>query len=45
VFLPAAFLLRRTRLYPRVVLRAGSGAIAALAGLWLVERVLDLSLL
>jgi hypothetical protein len=45
VFLPAAFLLRRTRLYPRVVLRAGSEAIAALAGLWLVERILDLSLL
>jgi hypothetical protein len=44
-FLPAAFLLRRTTLYPRVVLCAGSGAIAAVAGLWLVERALDVSLL
>jgi hypothetical protein len=44
VFLPIAFLLRRTTLYPRVVLRAGSGAIAAVAGLWLAERALDLSL-
>jgi hypothetical protein len=42
-FLPVAFLLRRTTLYPRVVLRAGSGAIAAVAGLWLAERALDLS--
>jgi hypothetical protein len=45
VFLPMAFFLRRTTLYPRLVLRAGSTAIAAIAGVWLVERVFDVTLL
>jgi hypothetical protein len=44
-FLPLAFALRRTALYPRLVLRAGSTAIASIAGLWLLERAFDLALL
>jgi hypothetical protein len=43
-FLPLAYLLRDTRFYRRVVLAGGSGAIAALAALWFVERAFDLSL-
>jgi HupE / UreJ protein len=39
-FLPAAFLLRRHWLYPRVVLGLGSCCIVAVAGVWLVERSL-----
>lgn len=45
LFLPTAFLIRRTVLYPRLVLRAGSTAIAIIAWLWLVERSLDIALL
>jgi hypothetical protein len=44
-FLPLAYALRRTRLYRRVVLQAGSAAIALVAALWLVERAFDLKLL
>lgn len=43
-FLPLAYLLRRSRLYPRVVLGAGSLAIAAIASGWLVERSMNVSL-
>ena len=45
VFLPLAFLLRETSIYPRFVLQGGSTAIAAIAALWLVERALDMSIL
>jgi hypothetical protein len=44
-FLPLAMALRRTALYPVLVLRGGSTAIAALAGIWLVERAFDVVLL
>jgi hypothetical protein len=42
--LPAAWLLRGTRTY-RGAFAAGSAAIAAVAGLWLVQRAFDLSLI
>jgi hypothetical protein len=44
-FLPLAFAMRRTVIYRRVVLLGGSLVIAALAGVWLVERVFDMKLL
>jgi len=44
VFLPAAFAMRRTAFYRRVVLVGGSAVIAAVALLWLVERAFDLKL-
>ena len=45
VFLPLAFALRRTAFYRRVVLLGGSLLIAALAAVWLAERVFDVKLL
>lgn len=45
VFLPIAFALRHTWFYWRIVLFAGSIAIAALAMIWLTERAFDLTLL
>ena len=45
LLLPLIFALRETSLYPRLLLRAGSSAIAALGGLWLLERAFDLRLL
>ncbi|GCL62459.1 HupE/UreJ family protein [Pseudaquabacterium pictum] len=45
VFLPLAYLLRRSLFYRRVVLWGGSLAIAALAAAWFVERAFDLQLL
>lgn len=45
LFLPLAFLVRSTGAYSRIVLRGGSAAVAAVAGLWLVERAFDLVLL
>ena len=44
VFLAVVWLVRDTRLYRRAGLHAGSAAIALLAGAWLLERALDLSL-
>lgn len=44
-FLPLAYALRRTWLYQRLVLLAGSLLIALLAGIWLAERVLDFKIL
>ena len=44
VFLPAAFLLRDTWAYRRVVAVGGSAAIALIALGWLVERALDVKL-
>jgi HupE / UreJ protein len=45
VFLPLAYALRRSAFYRRVVLWGGSLLIAALAAVWLVERVFELKLL
>ena len=45
VFLPLAFALRRTVFYRRAVMLGGSLVIAALAGVWLVERALDIKVL
>lgn len=42
-FVPLAFLMRRTWLYRRAVLGAGSFAVAAIAFAWLVERGLGLA--
>lgn len=42
VFLPIAFMLRRSSFYRRIVLIGGSATIAFLAFLWLLERALDL---
>ena len=42
--LPLAFLLRSTWAYQRVVLIGGSTAIAAIAGVWLVERAFEVTL-
>ena len=41
VFLPAAYALRRSAFYRRVVLMGGSAAIAAVAGVWFVERAFN----
>jgi hypothetical protein len=40
--LPPAYFWRRSWVYPRLVLGAGSLAIAAIAAVWLIERSLDL---
>ena len=44
-FLPLAYALRRSWFYRRAVLVGGSLLIAALAGVWLAERALDLKLM
>jgi hypothetical protein len=44
-FLPLAYALRATWAYRRIVLAGGSVAIAAIAGVWLVERALNLQLI
>lgn len=45
VFFPVAYALRKTWMYPRIILRAGSCVIALIAAVWLVERVFNLKLL
>jgi HupE / UreJ protein len=45
VFLPVAYLLRRSWLYRNIVLAGGSSAIVVVAALWFVERALDLNFL
>jgi len=45
VALPLAWWLRGTLFYRRGVLAGGSLAIAAVAGLWFVERAFDVSLI
>jgi hypothetical protein len=45
VFLPAAFWLRTTWTYRRVVLAGGSALIAAIAGVWLFERAFNVAIL
>lgn len=44
-FLPIAYLIRRSVLYPRLVLQFGSTAIAFVAAVWLVERAFDVTLI
>jgi hypothetical protein len=45
VFLPLAFAVRRSMFYRRWVMTAGSLLIAALAGVWLAERLFNFKLL
>jgi hypothetical protein len=45
VFLPLAFRLRGTWTYRRIVLAGGSALIAAIAGVWLVERAFNVAVL
>jgi hypothetical protein len=45
VFLPVAYALRATGLYQRVIFVYGSGAIALVALVWLVQRALNLQLI
>jgi len=45
IFLPAIFVFRKWRLYPRVVLGLGSFAIFTVASLWFIERTFNLSML
>ena len=45
LFLPAAFQLRGTWTYRRVVLAGGSTLIATIAGIWLVERAFNVAIL
>jgi hypothetical protein len=45
LFLPLAFRLRGTWTYRRVVLAGGSALIAAIAGVWLVERAFNVAIL
>lgn len=44
VFVPIAFALRETRFYRFGAVRLGSGAIAAVAAVWLVERVFSVTI-
>lgn len=44
LFLPIAFCLRGTWAYRRAILAGGSIAIAAIAGVWLIERAFNVSL-
>lgn len=43
ILLPLAYLVRGTIFYQRGVMRVGSYAIAALAGLWLVQRAFNMA--
>ncbi len=45
VFLPVAYLARKTWIYQRVIFVAGSLIIVALAGTWLIERAFNVSIL
>lgn len=45
VFLPLAYLARKTWIYQRVIFVAGSLIIVALAGTWLIERAFNMSIL
>jgi hypothetical protein len=44
VFLPAAYAVRTSWTYRRIVLAGGSAVIATIAGAWLVERAFDMPL-
>ena len=43
-FLPLDYLARRSWLYPRLVVGAGSLGIAAVASVWLIEHSLNVSI-
>jgi hypothetical protein len=45
VFLPLAFSLRSSSFYNRFTLAAGSLAVAAIAGIWMAERIFDFKVL
>ena len=45
LFLPLAYALRRSAFYRRAVMVGGSALIAALAGVWLAERALEIKLI
>jgi hypothetical protein len=45
VFLPLAFLLRKTWFYQRAIFRAGSMLIVLIAAIWLIERAFNLKLI
>jgi hypothetical protein len=45
VFLPLAFLARKTWAYEKLALRAGSVVIAGVAAIWLIERAMDLKII
>jgi len=45
LFLPFAYLLRSTRFYRLFVFRTGSVLIALVAGLWMLERLLNIDIL
>lgn len=45
IFLPTAYLLRRTRFYRHVVFNAGSIMIVLIASVWLTERAFDIKLI
>jgi hypothetical protein len=45
VFLPLAFVLRRSRFYQRALFVGGSAFIAVVAGIWLAERVFNFKVL
>jgi len=45
VFLPFAFMLRRTVFYRWVVLRLGSVLVATVGGLWMIERIFDVKII
>jgi hypothetical protein len=44
VFLPLAFVLRKTTFYRWGVLRLGSALIALVGGIWLIERVFEVTI-
>jgi hypothetical protein len=44
LFVPLVLTIERLHLYPRLVMRAGSGAVAVVAMVWLIERAFGLSL-
>lgn len=45
MFLPLAFMVRRSGIYRKVIVRAGSALIALVALLWLAERLFDIRLI
>ncbi len=45
VFLPVAFAMRGSRFYRRFVMMGGSLVVAAIAVVWLLERIFNIALL
>jgi HupE / UreJ protein len=44
LFVPVVLAIERLHLYPRLVMQVGSGAVAVVALVWLIERAFDLPL-